>query len=362
MLPRFLPLPLSLAILAGCTATNNYDSAANPFDEPLPARTVPAPSQSATPAPVDRGLPAQPRSESFQQEEAVAFGVTDSPLQVGTGSSVDSVVNPHAQEMIDEANRIGALGDVQGKSELLTQAGYSGSPKAFYDLARMYLDGTLPTDMTQAVKYVTMAHEAGYSEATRVLGMLYIRGQGVMEDMGYGRKLLEQASMTSPRAAREYGQLLTNQFQPHLNDSELGIQYLKDAADRGDRDAALSLSAFLAKTGRTTEAEQIAAQADALPAPIQQATPAVGVKERALRGDTSAMFTYAQQVMLRKIPSSEPEFTAYCWLSVAKQLGSREAGNELELISGIRVMSDKKHPGRLDQCIADLHYQVSGTN
>lgn len=362
MLPRFLPLPLSLAILAGCTATNNYDSAANPFDEPLPARSVPAPSLSATTAPVDRGLHALPRSESFQQEEAVAFGVTDSPLQVGTGASVDSFVNPHAQEMIDEANRIGALGDVQGKSELLTQAGYSGSPKAFYDLARMYLDGTLPTDMTQAVKYVTMAHEAGYSEATRVLGMLYIRGQGVMEDMGYGRKLLEQASKTSPRAAREYGQLLTNQFQPHLNDSELGMQYLKDAADRGDRDAALSLSAFLAKTGRTTEAEQLAAQADALPAPIQQATPAVGVKDRALRGDTSAMFTYAQQVMLRKIPSSEPEFTAYCWLSVAKQLGSREAGNELELISGIRVMSDKKHPGRLDQCIADLHYQVSGTN
>ncbi|HDS1721581.1 hypothetical protein NPS53_08725 [Pseudomonas putida] len=362
MLPRFLPLPISLAILAGCTATNNYDSAANPFDEPVPVRAAPAPPLSTIPAPVDHRLsPPQP-SVIPQQDEAVSFAVTDVPLQIGTTGSVDTSVNPHAQEMIDEANRLGALGDVQGKSELLTQAGYSGSPKAFYDLARMYLDGTLPTDMTQAVKYVTMAHEAGFSEATRVLGMLYIRGQGVMEDVGYGRKLLELASKSSPRAAREYGQLLTNQFQPHLNDPDLGMQFLKDAADRGDRDAALSLSAFLAKTGRALEAEQVAAQADVLPSPVEHAAPALGVKGRAMRGDTSAMFMYAQQVMLRKIPTSDPEFTAYCWLSVAKQLGSREAGNELDLISGVRSISDRKHPGRLDQCIADLHYQVSGTN
>lgn len=74
------------------------------------------------------------------------------------------------------------------------------------------------------------------------------------------------------------------------------------------------------------------------------------------------MFTYAQQVLLRKIPSPNPEFTAYCWLSVAKDMGSSEAANELGLIGGVRSISDKKQPGRLDQCISDLHYQISGSN
>lgn len=362
MLPRFLPLPLSLAILAGCTATNNYDSAANPFDEPV---SIVAAASSMllrdTPAPIaTQASTSMTISPMPQYDAAETFAVTDVPFKGGTVGSAETFVSPHAQEMVEEANRLGALGDVQGKAELLTQAGYSGSYKAFYDLARMYLDGTLPTDLNLAVKFVTMAHEAGFPEATRVLGMLYIRGQGVMEDVSYGRKLLEQASMSSPRAAREYGLLLTNQFPPHLNDPELGMKYLQDAAGRGDRDAALSLSAVLTKAGRTEEAQQFAAQADTLPSTTPLTKPTDGLKGRAMRGDTSAMFTYAQQIMLRKIPSAEPEFTAYCWLSVAKQLGSHDAANELQLISGVRIMSDKKRPGRLDQCINDLHYQISG--
>lgn len=366
MLPRFVPLPLALAILSGCAATNNYDSTANPFDEPphlIVSAPAPQPALEPIPSTVEQPSSRQARtSEQPQRGEAQTFGVTDVPLQVRVVESVDTAVSHHAVEMTEEADRIGSLGDVQGKADLLSQAGYSGNPKAFYDLARMYLDGTLPKDMSLAVNFITMAHEAGYAEATRVLGMLYIRGQGVVEDVGYGRKLLEHASKSSPRAAREYGQLLTNQSQPHLNDPDLGMQYLRDASDRGDRDAALFLSAALAKVGRTAEAEQFTRQAESLPSPASQPVPRGDVKSRALKGDTSAMFTYAQQVLLRKIPSPNPEFTAYCWLSVAKDMGSSEAANELGLIGGVRSISDKKQPGRLDQCISDLHYQISGSN
>lgn len=366
MLPRFLylPLPLALAVLSGCSTSNNYDSTSNPFDEPL--RTVAAPAElPMVKVPVTtehQDLSPSKHVDRVPVVEAETFGVTDTPLQVGAGESIESRVDPHGQEMIEEANRIGALGDVQGKADLLSQAGYSGSPKAFYDLARMYLDGTLPNDMPQAVKYITMANDSGYAEATRVLGMLYIRGQGVVADEAYGRKLLEQASKTSPRAAREYGQLLTNQAQPHLNDNDLGMQYLRDSANRGDRDAALILSKIHPNAGHSDEPRHIYEQADSIPTPPQSPLPDGSVKSRALSGDTAAMFTYAQQVMLRKIPSSEPEFTAYCWLSVAKQFGNREAANELGLISGVRSISDKKQPGRLDQCISDLHYQISGPN
>lgn len=363
MLPRFLPLPLAIAILAGCSTPNNYDSTTNPFDEPVrPNARSAAPAALPLPALTDQNLaPPSPTPSVASSADVVTFAAPESQLAAPIASADDQVVNPHALEMTDEANRLGSLGDVQGKAELLAQAGYSGSPKGFYDLARMYLDGTLPKDMPLAVKYITMAHDAGFVEATRVLGMLYVRGQGVMPDVSYGRKLLELASKTSPRAAREYGQLLTNQSTPHLDDAELGIQYLRDAANHGDRDAALILSGVLVKAGRSEEAHQVDAQAESLPpAPKSVTSPGSGVKERALRGDTSAMFSYAQQVMLRKIPSSEPEFTAYCWLSVAKEMGSSEAGNELRLIGGVRSISDKKQPGRLDQCISDLHYQISG--
>nr|WP_192963195.1 SEL1-like repeat protein [Pseudomonas fluorescens]CEK41972.1 hypothetical protein PQBR57_0019 [Pseudomonas fluorescens SBW25] len=363
MLPRFLPLLLPIAILAGCSAPNNYDSTINPFDEPVrPKQRTTAPVLLALPTRTDHNLEEPSASPSVDSSEnVVTFAAPESRLPAPTAGAVSLEVSPHALEMTDEANRLGSLGDVQGKAELLAQAGYSGSPKAFYDLARMYLDGTLPKDMPLAVKYITMAHEAGFVEATRVLGMLYIRGQGVMRDVTYGRKLLELASNTSPRAAREYGQLLTNQSMPHLDDAELGIKYLRDAANHGDRDAAVILSGVLVKAGRSEEARQVDAQADSLnlvPTPV--ATSGSGVKERALRGDTSAMLSYAQQIMLRKIPSSDPEFTAYCWLSVAKEMGSVEAGNELRLIGGVRTISDKKQPGRLDQCISDLHYQISG--
>ncbi|MCF5371343.1 tetratricopeptide repeat protein [Pseudomonas syringae] len=275
------------------------------------------------------------------------------------------IETPQVQEMLDEAKRLGELGDVHAKAELLAQAGYSGSAKGFYDLARMYLDGSLPKDMDLAVKYVTMAHDAGYAEATRVLGMLYLRGQGVPVDMSYGRSLMEQASKYSIRAAREYGQLLVNQSAPGLNDVELGKTYLRDAAGRGDSDAALALSKVFSKEGKPEEAQELSNTAAILapaPAPVQAPKTAGGggLKERAMRGDSAAAFSYAQQIMLRKIPASEPEFTAYCWLSVAQKMGSAEASKELALIRGVRSISDKMNPGRLDQCINDLHYQISG--
>jgi len=351
-------LAFALAVLTGCASSNNYDHKMNPFDEPAQRSLRTANDQaSLNVRHALRGTFPAPVQQIHEGVETGAIAIpvaSDRALEVTPISDGES---PHIQEMIDEATRLGTLGDIHGKVALLEQAGYSGSSKAFYDLARMYLDGTLPSDMSQALKFVTLSHEAGYAEATRVLGMLYLRGQGVPADENYGRLLLEQASKDSPRAAREYGQLLTNQFTPHLNEPELGLKYLRDAAERGDRDAALSLAKELSKRGDVDSAQQYRVSATAM-----QPNEAVGhsLKDRALLGDTSAMFDYAQQVMLRRIKSAEPEFTAYCWLAVADRLGNKQATLELGLIPGIRVMSEKKNPGRLDQCISDLHYQISG--
>lgn len=362
MLPRLPFLPLAVVILAGCTATNNYYTTQNPFDEPARPVSKVLPHLPAVLSPSESSVPPKPlvREQERPLDDAAVVVIPAAPDRQIETSQKSEIETPHIQEMLDEANRLGTSGDLEGKAELLSQAGYSGSAKAFYDLARMYLDGSLRMDLALSVKYITLAHDAGYSEATRVLGMLYLRGQGVPADEHYGRMLMEQASKHSTRAAREYGQLLLNQSTPKLNDPDLGMQYLRDAADRGDRDAALALSKALGRVGRSDESHQFSVAASSMaPATIHAPAPS-GLKERALSGDTSAMLTYAQQVMLRKIPASDPEFTSYCWLSVAEKMGSQEAYEELGLISGVRVLSDKQNPGRLDQCISDLHYQIGG--
>jgi TPR repeat protein len=352
-------VPLAF-LLGGCTATNNYDVGPNPFDEPEQKRTLSAGSGTLPAKPFAAHASKaihMPSSASPESEltGAVAFAIPagqDRSIETQGGSGLAS---GKTQEMIAEANRLGSIGDNQGKAELLSQAGFSGSAEAFYALARMYLDGTLPHDMDQALHYINLSHSAGYVEATRVLGMLYLRGQGVQVDEQYGRKLLALASKNSPRAAREYGLLLMNLQKPFLNDPVLGMEYLRDASDRGDTEAAAALGSAMGQAAGT-EGSIPAVQA---PSP-RSSSPYEQLKARAMRGDALAMYQYAQKLLIGAIPISEPEFTAYCWLSVADQLGNGDARKELALISGVRAISDSKSPGRLDQCIDDLHYQVSG--
>lgn len=353
--------PVACLLVGGCASTNNYDSAANPFDEPIAPKATTS-SHASTPL-ASPGLASiqAPLFAKASTPGAVAYALPagkDRALETSTGASGDS---PRLQEMIDEANRIGALGDLQGKVSLLTQAGYSGSSAAFYDLARMYLDGSLPQDMQQALHFINLSHGGGYAEATRVLGMLYLRGQGVPADERYGRQLLESASKSSARAAREYGLLLLNIQRPHLNAPDLGMQYLRDAANRGDQEAALALAKELEKAGLSYDASLPVAQglADSkASAPPLSANDAL--KAKALRGDSAAMLQYAQKLMIGSIRTAEPEYNAYCWLAVAEKLGNVEAGKELVFIRGVRSISDGKAPGRLDQCISDLHSQVTG--
>ncbi|MEX6780322.1 tetratricopeptide repeat protein [Pseudomonas aeruginosa] len=357
--PTFmLAVPLSF-LLGGCAATNNYDNASNPFEEleqrqPLSAGIVIPPVSST----VTTANPIQKPSSASSEGELVGAVATAIPAGQDRGIETQGgsgQAGSYIQDMIAEANRLGTIGDYQGKAELLSQAGYSGSSEAFYVLARMYLDGTLPHDMDQALHFINLSHSAGYAEATRVLGMLYLRGQGVPADERYGRMLLELASKSSPRAAREYGMLLMNLQKPHLNDPALGMEYLRDASVRGDSEATVALGKALGfEAVPEGSIHSMQTPSPGVVSPHEQ------MKAKAMRGDASAMYQYAQKVLIGAIPIPEPEFTAYCWLSVAELLGNDEARKELALIRGVRAISDSKAPGRLDQCIDDLHYQVLG--
>jgi TPR repeat protein len=367
MFLRFAPLPLSLAFtfLYGCASSSYTDNGANPFDESVRRpQEVYAPRTDA-----DAPKPSTPVQHLNAAQSAVTYAapatssaisvpvIEARPIEVGQPSPGTS---PRVQEMLVEASRLGVLGDLQGKASVLEQAGYSGSAQAFYDLARMYLDGSFPSDIGEAHRYITHSHDAGYPEATRVLGMLYLRGQGVPANEDYGRKLLEKASKDSPRAAREYGMLLTNQAAPHLNNQTLGLEYLRDAAQRGDADASKALSRLQLSSGHSNEAAYSLAVTPAKQQPTETSNESDRALSQAKSGNTTAMLAFAQKLMLGQVKDPESEFTAYCWLSVAEKIGSVEAAQELYFIRGVRTISERDNPGRMDQCISDLHYEVSG--
>lgn len=280
--------------------------------------------------------------------------------------------------------RLGAAGDGAGKVGMLEQAGHMGSADALYELAKVYQQDTIVAkDLEQSVVYLTRAHGLGNMEAARVLGWLYIMGQGVPKDVEYGKMLLEDASKTSVRAMREYGQILTNLRPPHLNDPARGISYLRDAVARGDSESVPLLATALERQGDHAGAAAVRQQVynqgigvgggagglvTSTSQPEQASTPktpspqigskvemsAETMKQRAFAGDVEAIYNYALNVAIRRYPSLEPEFDSYCWYSTAAKLGHKQAEHELVALQGVRVQYDQKEPGRIDECVAGL--------
>ncbi len=372
-LRQFLLIVAPLALSACSTA--KHELSGNPFDEIAPKakprytqRSLPptdTPSQNPTAVPTERYME-PPRSRQLGTPSPEVFIIPQpdpiSALTSTNSSASLSKSTPVTDEMVAEAERLGQMGDMSGKAAVLEEAGYNGSAEAFYRLAQMYQDGSLPKSDALMFRFLSLSQDMGHVEAERVLGHLYLLGLGAPYDQAYGRRLLERATQRSIRAAREYGEMLANLRKPHLNDPERAIGYLQSAYDQGDLAAALPLAQTLEFVGRSADALVLRAYAEQLATeePRRESGHQLSMKERALNGDANAIFDYAQQVLIRKIPDPDPELTAYCWLTVAKELGHEMAARELRYIEGVRLSSERRQPGLLDQCIDDLHYQVTG--
>jgi len=274
-----------------------------------------------------------------------------------------------SDEVLQEARRVGATGDVSGHISLLEQAGYMGNPDAFYELAKIYLTGAgVEKAPDAAIGFLNQAMNMGHAESTRVLGWLYVMGSGVGKDLAYGEMLLGKAAEKSVRAQREFGMALTNQRVPHLNDMERGLEYLKLASSAGDSEAAKAYeAAFSPRTGgqnvaaTNTESTPLLAPANAA-APRQAVRDGgTGLEERGRSGDTTALYQYALNVSLGRIRTEgDPQFKAYCWYSVAAARGYGPAKEEMKSLAGIRTLADKRSPGRMDACIDELNAAIDG--
>lgn len=368
-------------------------SSGNPFDEPLAAPEVvhSAPRQPAEPVyasqqvlPEQVDLHAETQDEPVQSDVQV-YAADDAPyssvaipppLVDSSGPSLgqpQSTTTPsQADEVLQEARRVGRTGDVAGQLALLEQSGYMGNPDAFYELAKIYLTGIgVEKAPDAAVGYLNSAMNLGHSEATRVLGWLYVMGSGVGKDVAYGEVLLAKSAETSVRAKREFGMALTNQRIPHLNDMERGLEYLKSASEAGDSEAAKAFeAAFTTTPASPTEPQPIAALSTVADATkrVDQARPRQAIRDGGdeleqlgRSGDISAIYQYALNLSLGRIRTQgDPQFKAYCWYSVASTRGFKPAREEVRSLEGVRTLADKKSPGRMDACIAELNAAIDG--
>lgn len=393
----FTRLPLcilTVAVIAGCSSSTRPMSSGNPFDEPLAAPEVVDSVSRQPPLPV----PATPQELPNQVE--LSDGASDQPVEsdvqvyavdeapyssvsipspaVATsdpsppGQTQPTTTPSQADEVLQEARRVGRTGDVMGQLALLEQSGYMGNPDAFYELAKIYLTGIgVEKAPDAAVGYLNSAMNLGHSEATRVLGWLYVMGNGVGKDVAYGEMLLAKSAETSVRAKREFGMALTNQRIPHLNDMERGLEYLKSASEAGDTEAAKAFAAaFTANPASAPEPEPstaLSAGADTAKRP-DEARPRQAIRDGGdeleqlgRTGDTSAIYQYALNLSLGRIRAQgDPQFKAYCWYSVAAARGYGPAREEVRSLAGVRTLADKKYPGRMDACIAELNAAIDG--
>lgn len=327
---------------------------------PAPPPSLPTTLTQVEPLEAESGIQVFPVNTAPYNSVSIPISVDALALQVPANEEAGTV----ADQILNEAQRVAASGDVQGQITLLQQAGSMGKTDAYYQLAKIYLNGVgVPKASDVAIGYLNTAMGLGHAESARVLGWLYVMGSSVDKDVEYGKSLLEQASETSVRAQREYGMALTNQRIPNLNDMERGLELLKAAAAAGDTEADNAYrAAFSPSITRSVPDQQVAWPASEMSRRAPHTEPRQSVfdggtslKQRALAGDLSAMYQYALNISLRKIPDAEPEFKSLCFFTVASERGYNLAGDEVRALAGVRKLSDKESPGRMDRCIDDLN-------
>ncbi|MEG0868861.1 MAG: hypothetical protein RSG77_17655 [Hafnia sp.] len=268
--------------------------------------------------------------------------------------------------MLQDAYRAEERKDFASALALYTSAADQGSDQAHYELARIYAQSQ-PQDLVASNQHLIRASELGNAEATRVLAWQYLRGAGVEKDAVKAASLFDKAAESSVRAQREAGMLYANAFVGYpLNDNAKGLQYLRSATAAGDAEAAFYLYQNLTQSGVATP-ESDSAMVLAIQKEYPKALFVAGgfamkkgkyeqasqvYLKAAMRGDADSMYAYANNVLLKRFPSSDRELEAYTWFSIAADKQHQESMNELKAQQGLKKMLERTQPGRLDNMIS----------
>lgn len=222
-----------------------------------------------------------------------------------------------------------------------------------YDLGRRYMEGDgIEKSEGLAVHYLELSAELGKDEAKRVLGLIGIRKD---PSDAHALAMLEEAAQTSNKAQMQLGFMFSNLAEPKLNDPSKGLSLLEQAYQGGNADAAFFLSKLYQRDGRTQDAQMtlaFAADHGSLKAQSEKArllaTSGQSVQageyylSAAKQGDASAMYEYANGLIIQKFQSTfkgrfdhPAEIEALAWFSIAQEKGEARAGVEVNNLSGV---------------------------
>ena len=119
---------------------------------------------------------------------------------------------------------------------------------------RRYLDANASATAT-AIAELKASSDALYPPAMAELGLLHFRGRNVNQDSKLGRNLLEKAAdLGEPRAHTIMGQIAMLGLYGEAKSSDVALDHLRQATERGDPAAFFWLASAQANTGDTLAA------------------------------------------------------------------------------------------------------------
>lgn len=226
-----------------------------------------------------------------------------------------------------------------------------------YEMGRQFMEGRdVPKSQELAEHYLDLSAELGNVEAKRVLAILALRKNS---DDKIARLSLEETAKESIRAKAQFGMMLVNLADPHLNNRQLGLSYLEDAYFHGSDEAAYALylvhkgdsekalSYLMAASERGNKhAIKIMANKNAY---AGKASDSLKWLSAAIAsGDTQAMHDYANGLMIMRYKPSltgyslNREYEAYYWYNVAMNMGNVESAKEINNLKGIKHLMEKE--------------------
>ncbi|MEG0869775.1 MAG: hypothetical protein RSG77_22440 [Hafnia sp.] len=332
------------------------------YDVAIPIATVEPPSDTYYPTAQD------------QYSTSGYYGYQPTPAPIETSEAANQgTLSPGGVEKLQQAKEAEKREEYGSMMVLLEEAAAQGSGEAYYLLAKHNMKGDIvPANEDMANIQLQQANQLGHPEALRVLAWNELK-KPTTGDYSLGKSMMEQAASKSVRAQREFGLLLANVYQPHLNDAEAGRFYLNQAYPAGDAEAAYQLYQLSKKSGTDSlehlEMAANAGQPQALMARSRQQLAsgdkkdaAIDMEKAALAGDVTAMYTYANNLSLGTYGGADRETKAYIWFSICAEKGNSAAQHELSALAGVKQLVERQGPGTMDQLISDTKENIHPWN
>lgn len=269
--------------------------------------------------------------------------------------SQDETLDPPGGEELALARIAFADGRSEDAILALHEAALLDNAIAHYELARLYTEGTVTArNLERASQHLHASADLGNAEAERVIAWEMIRGDLGAADVSGGLTAMAKAAPRSVRAQRELGMLYAGRYPYNVNDPAKAEQYLAQAYQAGDSEAAYELGALLSKQGDNLQAItplSFAASAGNRDAGAllqkMEGEPEVNPVPTAVAAEN--LYQRANALLLGSNRDLKKEARAYALFTLAAEQGSSAAVDDIRALEGVKLMMDAQDRGWLEQ-------------